>query len=660
MPPLDFTLVLQDGDALIIVPPFAQLERPCLAAHLLQACAREAGIRVSVLYANHLWAAIVGEDRYREISCGGMRREQIGERIFAAAAYGGPILGRDETSFRRRLEALDLGDAWRELARLATVAGAWADTVAAAVTQSTFRAVGCTTTFQQTSACVALLDRIKARRPMCLTMIGGANCEGEMAEGIASLSPSIDVIFSGESERTFVHFMQDLQAGHPPMLRIIAGAPCLELDGLPTPTYKEFFEQRTQFLPHSRIADRDTWLPVESSRGCWWGEKQQCTFCGLNASGMRFRAKSPDRLIDELVTLRAAHPARRIMMTDRVMPYMYFRTVIPRLKTEVPGLEFFYEQKANLVLEQVMALKQAGVTMIQPGIEALSSSLLRRMRKGVSAAQNIALLRYARSAAMYVGWSLLIGFPGEQLEDYKETLALLPLVQHLYPPQCLADITLNRFSPYVDDPASYGIGNIRPEAVYKTVFPDHADASKLAYYFEADYESAARDSPELRDELARQVTLWREAWGEDWQGGANDPPLLIVQRLSGQALLLRDTRGLAGTATLNLLSRQEASVALVGRRYEPTPVLEWALAHRIGVVLDGLYVPWQQRTLRCSWNSRKSCEASRLRTATTSARVRRGLPDIPLTRTHAQHRPRPRRSLYRPALAGALARRLCC
>ena len=242
-------------------------------------------------------------------------------------------------------------------------------------------------------------------------------------------------------------------------------------------------------------------------------------------------------------------------------------------------------------LKQVMALKQAGVTMIQPGIEALSSSLLRRMRKGVSAAQNIALLRYARSAVMYVGWSLLIGFPGEQLEDYEDTLALLPLVHHLYPPQCLADITLNRFSPYVDDPASYGIRNIRPEAVYTTVFPDHVDASKLAYYFEADYESAAHDSPELRDELTRQVTLWREAWGEDWQGGANGPPLLIVQRLSDRALLLRDTRGLAGTSTLSLLSRQEASVALVGRRYEPTPVLEWALAHRIGVVLDGLYVP---------------------------------------------------------------------
>ena len=60
-----------------------------------------------------------------------------------------------------------------------------------------------------------------------------------------------------------------------------------------------------------------------------------------------------------------------------------------------------------------MLLKRAGISFIQPGIEALSSSLLKLMRKGVSAHQNLALLRYARCAGVHLVWNLLCGFPGD-------------------------------------------------------------------------------------------------------------------------------------------------------------------------------------------------------------------------------------------------------
>jgi hypothetical protein len=39
-------------DALILVPPFFELRYPSLGAHVLQACARAAGFRVRVFYAN--------------------------------------------------------------------------------------------------------------------------------------------------------------------------------------------------------------------------------------------------------------------------------------------------------------------------------------------------------------------------------------------------------------------------------------------------------------------------------------------------------------------------------------------------------------------------------------------------------------------------------
>src|SRR3954465_271775 len=39
---------------------------------------------------------------------------------------------------------------------------------------------------------------------------------------------------------------------------------------------------------------------IETARGCWWGAKNHCTFCGLNGETMGFRAKSADRVMTEI------------------------------------------------------------------------------------------------------------------------------------------------------------------------------------------------------------------------------------------------------------------------------------------------------------------------------------------------------------------------
>ena len=108
------------------------------------------------------------------------------------------------------------------------------------------------------------------------------------------------------------------------------------------------------------------------------------------------------------------------------MPRSYFKTLLPRLATELPGIQVFYEEKSNLTLDQVEALRKAGVCDIQPGIEALSSALLTRMDKGVTARQNIALMRYARAVGLTLTWNLLYAFPGDHVEDYEETLRSCP------------------------------------------------------------------------------------------------------------------------------------------------------------------------------------------------------------------------------------------
>lgn len=590
----DVERVLRAGDGLIVVPPFAGLDRPSLAAHVLQACAAAAGIRVNVLYANLLLGAQIGELNYQAV-CYAPSGALLGERFFARAAYDVPAFGHDttylsyfETSTEERADS-EVEINLDELQALEPQVQEWVEAVASAIVARGYKVVGCTTTFEQTAASVALLNRIKELGPKTVTILGGANCDGEMAEGILSLGARIDYVFAGESEVSFVTFMRRVLSGDLPAERIIAGDPCLDLDALPTTDFSEYYEQLALAIPESLLSQNSLiLLPYESSRGCWWGEKHHCTFCGLNAQTMKHREKSPDRVIAELQGLLEKHPNKKVCVVDNIMPHSYFRTLLPRLPAEVPGLLAFYEEKSNLSLDDVVNLKSAGVCEIQPGIEALSTALLRRMDKGVTARQNIALMRYARAVGLNLTWNLLYAFPGDQADDYEQTLALIPLLRHLSPPGGLSFLSIDRFSPYFDFPERYGITNKRPMKGYFSVFPPHADIEKLAYHFVGDYGSGSRETPELMKRLETEVDQWMSLWNTEEEA----LPALAVTSLSEDTFLLMDTRGLEETEEIQFLDREQVSVILAGRRVdEQDEIVEWALSAKLIVELDHMFVP---------------------------------------------------------------------
>jgi ribosomal peptide maturation radical SAM protein 1 len=576
------------GDVLLIVPPFALLNRPSLASHLLQACAGEQGFRVVVCYANLHLAADASVRVYETLCDGDSPRSFLCDRFFSRAAFGMPLLGRNRHAARTYHQSLGFDSresvTWPDLERAASGVDAWVDRVASAVAGTDFPVVAATTTFSQSAAAIALLGRIKQLRPDILTLLGGANCEGVMAEGIASAAPWIDYVFSGESERAFPRFLKQHRKGDLPSDRIVRGEPCPDLDRLPCPEYGEFFEQLAAWLP-----DTDpgcVWLPYETSRGCWWGERRRCTFCGLNGLRVGYRERSPDRVREDLASISDRHPGCRVAMTDNVMPRSYFETLYQRLDEDGLGLKMFCEQRPGLSLDDVIALRNAGVTAIQAGVEALSPSLLKRMSKGFSVDASIRLLRYARSVKMGVLWNLLYGIPGDRLEEYEETLALLPLLRHLAPCSSLGPIRLDRFSRYVENSEDFGIRNLKPLEEYANVYPPRADLRKLAYYLGGDYESESREQCAVIEEISAQV----ETAHELWSSGPN-PPLLLIKRVRDNVYLLADTRGVCATTHNRIVDRDQALAALAAGPGVPAAAIEWALEHKVGVLVNSRYVP---------------------------------------------------------------------
>jgi ribosomal peptide maturation radical SAM protein 1 len=598
----DLESLLRKGQALIIVPPFAPLDQPSLGVHVLQACAREAGFHVSVLYANILLAATIGVNNYAVFNEPIRALQFVGERLFGHSAYALSLFDNWTTTLSlsmlleqapaEQIEALSDKSAETfpltedTLKQLEAMIPSWVAAVASAVTQLAFPIIGCTSVFEQTNACIALFKHIKHRQPQAITIIGGANCAGEMAQGIASLDPKgecIDYIFSDEGEATFLRFLRAFFSEQLLSDRIIRGEPCRELDALPALDFGEYFEQLDYYLADDQVS---FWIPYETSRGCWWGQKRKCAFCGVNEATVHFRQKSPERVLDDLNRLAQTYPSHKIKLIDDIMPSTYFRTLLPVLANRRDRLEMGWSLRPSLTLHNVLALKEAGFSVINVGIESLSSGLLRLMNKGVSARQNITLLRYVQLVGITLDWRILWGFPGDTLDMYEQMLDLLPLIHHLQPPSSLYHLHILRFSSYFERPEAYGMHNIRPLPSYAAAFPPQSDIKKLATHFVADYECASHQHLDVIEALAQEITAWQKRWAPDT---ASLAVLHVIP--SGDRYLLFDTRGLPDTQPIQVLDREQASIALTARLEVDTPEIAWARENKLGVVLDDRYVP---------------------------------------------------------------------
>ncbi|MFK7928564.1 MAG: RiPP maturation radical SAM C-methyltransferase [Myxococcota bacterium] len=598
------TLELPAGHVCLVVPPLAHVTWPALGVHILQAVGRDAGHDVRVAYLNAALAQRIGLLDYASLANAPMDW-LLGERLLGWRAWddrdpqhafddldvgesdvrshnGGATAYLDQLSdgTGQRVEAWGRAYTREGLVAAALAAGAALDDLADAIVAAGYRVVGATTSYDQTAGAIALCRAVKERDPTITTLLGGANCEGLMADALADLAPWCDHVFSGESEAIFLDFLEQHATGTP-LPRRLAGTPCLDLDALPAPKFDDYLAQIRDWIP-DLLTEGQVWLSYESSRGCWWGEKQHCTFCGLNAMGMAYRAKSPEVVLRDLAELVATPETPFVAMADNILPYQYHKTVVPFLSDVAPNAHIFYEVKANMTLAQVMALSDGGIKVIQPGIESLSTPVLKRMRKGVFARQNLALLRYSAACGVMVKWNLLYAFPGDVADDYLPMLDLLPRLHHLIPPNGAVHLAIDRFSPYFDEAEAYGITDLKPLEAYRAVFPESADLHKLAYHFTGTWESSSKDDSAIRNQLWVRAENWHHAWSED-------PPQCTVTPRGANHWVLFDSRGDAPIT--RILTDVQARAALVGGPWSRVPAAAWAVKHDLAVEMDGWCVP---------------------------------------------------------------------
>ncbi|WP_028322064.1 RiPP maturation radical SAM C-methyltransferase [Desulfatiglans anilini] len=468
----------------LVSTPWPLFNRPSIQLGALKAflCREVPNLEVDAFHPYLAIAAALGYDVYREIA----DRTWPAESLYAALLYPDrraglqkfwqrqvrhvPILRR--LSFEELLGALD-----RSSARF--MDGIEWDRLSLA---------GFSICLGQLTSSLFFIREIKRKSPNVLITAGGSSCAGDMGSSLLRAFPEIDFVVQGEGERPLVHLAQHLGGGAapdavPPCQGLIgckASQSASEtfqvdsLDDLPYPDFADYFKELGALPPSRRFFPR---LPMEISRGCWWrgagraARSSGCAFCNLNLQWWGYRAKSRQRILDELDALTGAYQDLSVSFMDNLLPARELAEIFDGIQGLGRDFRLFGEIRARTPLKALRAMGMAGVREVQVGIESLSTRLLERMHKGTRAIDNLEIMKHCEACGYPdLAANLILEFPSSGEAEVAETLMNLDFALPFRPLRGIS-FWLGYGSPVHADPERYGIGRVRNHPFYARLFP---------------------------------------------------------------------------------------------------------------------------------------------------------------------------------------------
>ncbi len=454
----------------------------------------------------------------------------VGEWMWAEAAFGAFAESKEYVrKYKSTLDAI-AEEAGVPVARIERIrreaVPSFLDFCVSSVDYSRFALIGFTVVFQQMLASVALARALKRRYPSIPIVFGGATFEDDIAEEILRGCPEVDYVHCGDGDESFPEMVKRIGRGEPltglkgPMWREGASIRyegradnLADLDKTPVPDFDEYFYARRESGYDAHMGTNEVLLPIETARGCWWGMKHHCTFCGLNRAGMEFRAKSADGVIAMLGELSRKYQRFHFNAIDNIVDPSYAEGLFGKLAEAKSDVQIHYEIRPSVGRAVLKKMRAGGLYSVQPGVESFSTRVLTLMKKHTTGVRNVELLKWCTYYRINNLYNLLWGFAGETAEDYALQASVIPLITHFQPPYAVARARPDRGSPMFTDPERLSIIKLRPASCYEHLYPrDRFRLERVSYFFE--HETRGLPPPEAYESFFARAAAWKARWAE--------------------------------------------------------------------------------------------------------------------------------------------------
>ncbi|MFH1829516.1 MAG: RiPP maturation radical SAM C-methyltransferase [Pseudomonadota bacterium] len=379
--------------------------------------------------------------------------------------------------------------------------------------------VGFTTSYRQIFTSLIIAKWIKRDYPEVRIILGGRLVSGAQGHSIIKLFPQIDYCVDGEGEIALVslldemrHANADFEAKVPGLIyrkeEEIYANPRQHLESLedmPDPDYRHYYKTIDKH-PSLKNSALPLYLPIEASRGC----NYRCAFCSHNIFYGNNRNRPPKEVASSIQRLTDLYRISSIIFMDLTVQPEHSEKLFAHIAAQKRDYKIFCEMRANISKEVLLMMKQAGLSAVQVGIEALDTRLLKKINKGTRLIDNLQIMKFCEELGIGLDYNLILGFPTETQTDIERSIQAIEYASSFPPPLTLINFTLIDGSPVFCSPQKYGIYKNDDCSELSSRLPRHITAEMKLLY--KTYKSKYK--PRDYSRLNRRVERWRKLYKE--------------------------------------------------------------------------------------------------------------------------------------------------
>jgi len=238
--------------------------------------------------------------------------------------------------------------------------------------------------------------------------------------------------------------------------------PALNLDELPIPAYNSLDLVNQDFRNVSS-------LRIFCSKGC----PSNCVFCNDNSIWGPFRVKKPTSVVREIEYYNSVLGINEIALADNSFnSTTTFRKALDILKSTGISIEWGGNAEfRGWSDEKIVNYSRDGLKYCYFGLESGSHRVLKLMNKLIDLDDASRIIKKMDEMGVRVGVYVMVGFPGETLEDFSQTLEFLQTHDREIQDFLVSVFTLQKGSAMFNNPLVQYISIEPPELnawIYRT------------------------------------------------------------------------------------------------------------------------------------------------------------------------------------------------
>lgn len=280
------------------------------------------------------------------------------------------------------------------------------------------------------------IKAIKISRKYCKFLIMGGPHLSAYKQYIFKNIPEIDYGIVGEAENSFLQLINCIINGNYNEIPKIPGiltkdyykgdiAKIDNLDEVPFPARDLIPLKRYRYS----LAKYEPIFTMMTSRGCPY----QCIFCDKTVFGSKWRARSPQNVVDEIEEIIKKYNGKYIIFYDDLFTVSKERTIsICKLIIERDlKIEWKCEGRVDRIDEETLEwMKKAGCSLIAYGIESGNQKSLNYLKKNFKVEQIEKAFKLTKKFGIKTLAYFILGIPNE---NYSEALKSIDFACKLNP-----------------------------------------------------------------------------------------------------------------------------------------------------------------------------------------------------------------------------------